>query len=518
MALMVEISPRIGQIVRYYRKQAGLTQHALGDELERVLASRGSAHGTGISKSTISRIEKGTFLPPQNKLEIICELVAIPLAERQELFTLCGYSAPPPPDTLLSRIEELNQKVQAQPGDVLTWLELVSLLNQERQFNAMQRRVSEALFQFDLQPTPATPVSRAILLAKQQIGQALADRDGVDEADCLRLSLQFSTQALKALHSVRNRLDPELAAGLQAEALRTELAASYRTLIRELAKLSWASVQQRFKHLKHLLDAFEQVLERLPNGAYRRELSLYTRRERVSIEIKQIESFEQHYFSRSLLSHWPTAGNKPSAQALTVLTEVLNDGAQRLQLSALYRIQDGQLIPAAADETLDFKGIRAGLDAFLDTQRALLHDGLSPEQLPASGVLNTLLLYVSALARLQSFSGEGELLLKSLYLLANHQTLAAWNYVAAVFYACRYLLAREQQDLDAWVTAWMSWCQSSIHQPKQYNSHRFYAILHEPYLWVACLDGLTRADWNSPCRHWLEPKLMTLITSTQERP
>lgn len=516
MSLTVQIHPRIGQLLRQYRKRSGQTQQALGEALDQVLASRGAPSGTGFSKSTISRIEKGLFLPPQNKLEILCQLLEIPAAEAQELFTLCGYTPTLTPDTLPTRIAVLQRQVQEAPTDVLAWLELVSMLNQERQFNAMQQEVSQAQLQLELTPQVWSPVARALLLAKQQLGLALADRDSSTEADLLQSGLKFCEQALKQFKQLRKQIEPVLAQGLLAEILRTELSARYRLLMRGLDRLTPEDAQAGFEGLGQTLAALEAAVAALPEDTYRLQLSLYVRRERASIEIKRHEFLEQQRFSLALAQAWPEYAvlTEPSVRARAVILAVLAQPEQVRRLDRLYRLEQGVLVP---DTGLDVSGaesllrLRGELEDFLDVQRQLLDHGQSPEQLPAAGVLNTLLLQISVLARQQTFAHEGELLLKGLYLLANQQTLPAWHYVCAVFYACRFLMLRQLSDLDAALAAWGRWCQSDPAYPERYHVHRFRALLQEPCLWVACLLGLCDPDWASAGRRWLEPKWLTLI-------
>ena len=59
---------RIGSFLSQLRKEKGLTQERLGEQL-------------GVSNKTVSRWETGTYLPPVEQLQLLCELYGITINE-----------------------------------------------------------------------------------------------------------------------------------------------------------------------------------------------------------------------------------------------------------------------------------------------------------------------------------------------------------------------------------------------------------------------------------------------------
>lgn len=506
MSVHIQIDPQIGKTIRLYRKQKKLTQQALGERLDQVLASRGAVSGSGMSKSFISRIEKAQFIPPQNKLEVMVKLLDIPETEALLLFSLCGYTPPIPPDSQISRIERLQEYVGTHPEDTLSLLELVSLLNQERQFQAMQHQVVEALLRLEQSPPPASACIRGILLAKQQLGYALAERDSLQESSYLLLADRFLRQASQALENEKN-LNSDSLNGLQVEILRTELSVKYRDLIKKLEQSTQKQLESGFQVLFALLQKLNELLLLLPESERRMHFNLYVQREAISLKLKKFESIERLSFQGALQELWPeyTLAENYDQQNLQVIQAILKTaGFSRKKLQSLFQNQQGVL--TVSDVHLEFGSFAAWSQEFLDfldTYQHLQKQGQGPEQLPITGILNTYLLYLSLLSRYEDFCQQGEYLLKSIYFLCKTQYLPRWHYVCTCFYAYRYLFYHNCADLDKALSSWQAWCEASPENPQNYQRSRFQALLQEPVLWVAFLQGLATETWHSAQKQWL---------------
>lgn len=513
MSVQIKIDPQIGTTIRLYRKQKKLTQQALGESLDQVLAARGAVSGSGMSKSFISRIEKAQFIPPQNKLEVIVKLLDIPETEALLLFSLCGYTPPIPPDSQISRLEKLQAYVGTHPEDALSLLELVSLLNQERQFQAMQHQVVEALLRLEQSPPPASACVRGILLAKQQLGYALAERDSLQESSYLQLAVRFLSQASQALENESN-LNPDSLNGLQVEILRTELSVKYRELMKKLEQSTQKQLESGFQVLFSLLEKLNRSLLLLPESERLLHLKLYFQREAVSLKLKKFESYERLAFQAALQELWPehTQSVNYDQQNLQVIQFILNTpGFQRKKLQSLFQNHRGVLTLSDTHlEISTFEALSQAFLVFLDSYQSLLKHGQGPEQLPLTGILNTYLLYLSLLSRYEDFTKQGEYLLKSIYFLCKFKDLATWNYVCSCFYAYRYLFFHVSSDLDQALNCWQYWCQVSPENKKIFELQRFQAILQEPVLWVAFLQGLAQEDWQSPHKEWLHTAFFQL--------
>ncbi len=115
-----------GQMLRQYRRKAGLTQNAL-------------AYKTGIHSSYISRIERGERQAPEREMVIkIIDALGLDTRDANELLLSAGYIPLPsrdttPADPSLSLISDLFQDDRLSELELNPLREYAKLLDQLRQ-------------------------------------------------------------------------------------------------------------------------------------------------------------------------------------------------------------------------------------------------------------------------------------------------------------------------------------------------------------------------------------------------
>lgn len=525
------LHPWVGKTLRQYRKKKGLTQEELGQAVAKFIEAQAGRQEKGLSKSAISRIEKATFIPPKNKLEIIINLLDIQNPQdRQRLFELCGYSPPQAVVKTEAREEKLQEAIELDPDDPLKWLELISVLNQEKRYDIALETISDAQVAFlRIKHQGLRNIAEQLLNSKQQFTYALQLELDNQASEPLKRSIIWADQANQSFKQYKNKLDEVISsAQLHSEVLRTQITALFEQFHRNFLlspdNQSLKQAEKEFTKIIKKIQRAEKLFENghLPEDEHSIYRFLYIQREKASLEFKWLEIQEIFKLQEYLREKNPELFKKRTSFARVPLifyqklTQKYNkQKTQVLELlESLYIKENQQVIfLPARDLQSVWDSYQSELDRFLSTHQRLVNYAVAPDTLPMVPIVNTSLLYVAALARLGYFKqNEARLFLNTLYFLTNSHTLPTWNYVSSYFFAWRYLATQDSEDLDKCISYWMQWSQSTLALPERYDPQRFEALLQEPCLWRVFLPTLLDKRQNvSDYIKWLKPKLVHLF-------
>lgn len=509
---MKDIDPWVGTTLKKYRKLKGLHQEAFGNAVSQELQSKFGRQEKGLSKSTISRIEKGLYIPPQNKLEIMLELLDIQNPqERYRIFEACGYSVPHLNLSTEKVAIDLQQKVEQSPHDPWAWFAFISFLNQEKRFQQSLVAIQKA----SLALTDLAPIYQNLLKAKTHLVQYLLKPQAQNEYDiCAAMLVEIKKNLV--LHSpLLNDLF------LKTEYLKTKISLEFKAFYQNLRQndLQYSSYERLYKTICRDIRAYEDTFFAVKEEHRHITHFLYIEREKISLDYKWLEFQELKSLKDQLEQTWPELSElNISLEQIAIYVyghlrspSRFHQAKAQKYLSLVYLNPELSCVYSNSSLFEQWQNMYEQMPIFLENHQPLMQDNLSPEVLPKIPVLNTSLLYVLVMARIGLLQDEnGGLYLNTLYFLADNDSLPTWHYVAACFYAFRYLHTRKIQARDKLIAHWMGWCQSRLDSPERFNETRFSYFLHEPCLWfvfLQCLEG----DYKSPYMRWLMPKAQKLL-------
>lgn len=531
------IDPWVGQTLRNYRRAKGWTQEELGDAISRCIESKAGRKEIGLSKSAISRIEKGLFIPPQSKLEIMIALLDIRNPQEcQRLFAECGYTAPTAqsPATESTAASWLaSSQAGESPDSPQQWLAQVSWFNQEKKYSQALETVAEAQLALGRLPeSPERSLAEKLLNSKQQFAYAMLLENKPESIPNLKRSVSWAQEAENIWNQHKKDWGKqEDYIQLLGEALRSQISALFRLFYQEyIVNVDYqdlAKPQAAYQKILGNIQRFEKLFESRSHATSPDSLEryLYIQREKISLEVKWLEIQEEFALRSYLHQAWPGEFGPNMAQdAIPVkLFGLRQNKATKAKADKLF-----QQLYQSTEHQLYFEPARTlhpqwqdfylELQQFLATHQELLHHSILPDALPKVPVVNTCLLYVVILARTGKFNrDEGELLLNTLYFMTNAHTLPIWHYISACFYACRYLHHRNWKDAEKVVMHWMHWSRSSLQHPERFDLPRFKGFLREPCLWVTFMElAEQRHNTKSELLAWLLPKFVG--TMKEEEP
>lgn len=496
------MEPWVGQTLRKYRKQKGWVQEELGQKMAEKMTSRSGRQEKGLSKSAISRIEKNTFVPPQDKLELMIELLNIQdPAEQKRLFEACGYTfAQPAHWDSPSREELLSQQLKTQnwPDKGLAALALLSLYNQEQRFSQALELISE--LQLELSRSALDAALKEYIQAQFASKQQRALYGQTQQIEALERSLSWAELAIKQSQTLPAEFQPK--ALWCFEAYRCRISAAFllfvqRDLTASLSNLSnEKALAQHYQSIAEDIDRAQKLLQEKKENAHRESewvyRRLYLQRESTRLQVKWLEYQELQELAQALQAHIPNPQNFHSmAQQLDALK-----GKKQAALDCVLQLDGNAWADLAQQNT-----------AFFEEHQALIDAIQSPQDLPRVPIVNTALLYCVALTRCRRHA-EAQQLLATLFLMCNSHSLPTWYYISSYCAAWRY---RENQDTETahkLLSYWARWCQSRD-ADEHYDPQRFAACLHEPILWSSFLILQDHPAFQS----WLAPKLQHALST-----
>lgn len=533
---MSQTDPWVGERLRLHRKAKGLDQEVLGEMVsDKITQWTGSPPLRGLSKSAISRIERGNMVPSQLKMQALIDVLEIkdPLEVRR-IFERCGYALPESSLETGGHLPSLQQSVNKNPHDLLNWLYLISTLNQEKRYDTALEKIQLAQELFH-ESTADLREQIFLLLLKSKWHFALAMRDtsvsqAVDAA--LLISSYWAQEAWRNFkeHESQFVMDHNLPL-FKAEILKTLISPGFEIFLRRysilLTEANYQQAEQEYQSLLQHITSVEVYLQHTPQQASREQRMsyLYFEREKIRLMFKWAEMCEAYAVVKWFAHHCPeylAFGQAVSMQdfGLKLFKSLSEDPRLGLVLQNMFvrGIEGGLWFSPAPELAEKWSKITEAAHQSLQNHRLFLPADQSPLSMLNTSLVETFLLLPLAQLKSGKFNVQQSLLeLDTLFLLTAYpQSYFSWHYIKACLTSGACIIQAELNYEDL-ATAWQAWCSAGKPQPGFAPLH-FSAFLQEPLLWSCFASLLQSPPAEGTATYWLFAQLQQWSKNLKDLP